>query len=84
MKITAAKVFVCCPGRNFVTLKIHTDEGMFGLELQEGYRIVRQHTTTPLAIGEVFSTIWDARILITEQLIDYIRMTTVHAGASHI
>jgi len=49
-------------------------------ELQEGYRIVRQHTTTPLAIGEVFSTIWDARILITEQLIDYIRMTAVHGG----
>jgi mannonate dehydratase len=49
-------------------------------ELQEGYRIVRQHTTTPLAIGEVFNTIWDARILITEQLIDYIRMTAVHGG----
>ena len=31
MKITAAKVFVCCPGRNFVTLKIHTDEGVFGV-----------------------------------------------------
>ena len=49
-------------------------------ELQEGYRIVRQHTTTPLAIGEVLATIWDARILISEQLIDYIRMTVVHAG----
>ena len=31
MKITAAKVFVCCPGRNFVTLKIQTNEGIFGL-----------------------------------------------------
>src|SRR5262245_37887505 len=31
VKITAAKVFVCCPGRNFVTLKIQTDEGIFGL-----------------------------------------------------
>jgi mannonate dehydratase len=49
-------------------------------ELQEGFRIVRQHTTTPLAIGEVLSTVWDARILITEQLIDYIRMTVLHAG----
>jgi mannonate dehydratase len=49
-------------------------------ELQEGYRIVRRHTTTPLAIGEVLSTIWDARILISEQLIDYIRMTVVHGG----
>jgi mannonate dehydratase len=49
-------------------------------ELQEGFRIVRQHTTTPLALGEVFSSIYDAHILITEQLIDYIRMTVVHAG----
>ena len=31
MKITDAKVFVCCPGRNFVTLKITTDEGLYGL-----------------------------------------------------
>src|SRR5438477_8298372 len=31
MKIKDAKVFVCSPGRNFVTLKISTDEGMYGL-----------------------------------------------------
>jgi mannonate dehydratase len=49
-------------------------------ELQEGFRIVRQHSTTPLALGEVFNTIWDATTLITEQLIDYIRMATVHSG----
>src|SRR4029077_11336930 len=49
-------------------------------ELQEGFRIVRQHTTTPLALGEVFNTIWDATTIITEQLIDYIRMATVHGG----
>jgi mannonate dehydratase len=49
-------------------------------ELQEGFRIIRRHTTTPLAVGEVFNTVWDAHILITEQLIDYLRMTVVHAG----
>ncbi|MBM0236551.1 D-galactonate dehydratase family protein [Micromonospora sp. ATA32] len=49
-------------------------------ELQEGFRLIRQHTTTPLAVGEVFSTIWDASQLIREQLIDYIRTTVVHAG----
>jgi mannonate dehydratase len=49
-------------------------------ELQEAYRIIRQHTTTPLAIGEVFSSIWDAHLLISEQLIDYLRMTVVHGG----
>ena len=49
-------------------------------ELQEGFRIIRRHTTTPLAVGEVFNAVWDAHILITEQLIDYIRMTVVHGG----
>jgi len=54
-------------------------------ELQESFRIVRHHTTTPLALGEVFNSIWDAHILITEQLIDYIRMTIVHSGGiSHL
>lgn len=49
-------------------------------ELQEGFRWIRQHTTTPLAVGEVFNTIYDASTLFTEQLIDYIRMSVVHAG----
>ncbi|HET7135978.1 MAG TPA: bifunctional D-altronate/D-mannonate dehydratase, partial [Casimicrobiaceae bacterium] len=31
MKITAARVIVTCPGRNFVTLKVETDEGLYGL-----------------------------------------------------
>lgn len=31
MIITSAKVFVCSPGRNFVTLKIETDAWMYGL-----------------------------------------------------
>jgi mannonate dehydratase len=49
-------------------------------ELQEGFRLIRQHTTTPLAVGEVFNTIFDCAQLIREQLIDYIRATVVHAG----
>jgi mannonate dehydratase len=49
-------------------------------ELQEGFRLIRKHTTTPLAVGEVFNSVWDAHILITEQLIDYLRMTVVHGG----
>ena len=31
MKITSAKVIVCSPGRNFVTLKIETEGGVHGL-----------------------------------------------------
>lgn len=49
-------------------------------ENQENFRLIRQHTTTPLAVGEIFNTIWDAKQLIEEQLIDYIRATVVHAG----
>src|ERR1700723_1693974 len=31
MKIVDAKVIVCCPGRNFVTLKLTTEDGVDGL-----------------------------------------------------
>src|SRR2546430_11426532 len=31
MKIVDAKVIVCCPGRNFVTLKVMTEDGVYGL-----------------------------------------------------
>src|SRR5215471_8255398 len=49
-------------------------------ELQSALRLIRQHTTTPLAIGEVFNTIFDCQQLIEEQLIDFIRTSVVHAG----
>jgi mannonate dehydratase len=49
-------------------------------ELQESFRIIRQHTTTPLAVGEVFNSIYDCQTLIQEQLVDYIRASVVHAG----
>jgi len=54
-------------------------------ENQAGFRTIRQHTTTPLAVGEVFNSVWDAKQLLDEQLIDYIRTTIVHAGGvSHV
>lgn len=49
-------------------------------ENQEAFRLVRQHTTTPLAVGEIFNTIWDCKDLIQNQFIDYIRATIVGAG----
>ena len=54
-------------------------------ELQESFRLIRRHTTTPLAVGEVFNSIYDCQQLIQEQLIDYIRTAVVHAGGiSHV
>jgi mannonate dehydratase len=49
-------------------------------ENQEALRLVRRHTTTPLAIGEVFNTVWDYQALIREQLIDYVRGAVTHTG----
>jgi mannonate dehydratase len=49
-------------------------------ENQQALRLVRQHTTTPLAIGEIFNTIWDFQALISEQLIDYVRAASTHFG----
>ena len=55
-------------------------EDMVPAENQDTYKIIRQHTTTPLAIGEVFNTIWDTKELIENQLIDYCRMAVSHGG----
>ena len=49
-------------------------------EDQAAFQLIRQHTTTPLAVGEIFNSIWDCKALIENQLIDYIRATVVHAG----
>ena len=54
-------------------------------ELQDNLRLIRQHTTTPIAIGEVFNTIYDAEAILRGQLIDYVRTSVVHAGGlSHL
>ena len=49
-------------------------------ELQAGFELIRKHTTTPLAVGEVFNSIYDCQELLSKQLIDYIRMTVSHGG----
>ena len=54
-------------------------------ENQEALRLVRSHTTTPLAIGEVFNTVWDYQQIIREQLVDYVRSSVTHTGGiSHL
>ncbi|WP_263118626.1 D-mannonate dehydratase ManD [Cellulomonas sp. RIT-PI-Y] len=49
-------------------------------ENQAALRLVRQHSTTPLAIGEVFNTVFDYQTLIDEHLIDYVRSAVTHFG----
>lgn len=67
-------------GRSLEPFRMFWLEDAVPAENQEGFRIVRQHTVTPIALGEVFNTVYDCKDLIEEQLIDYIRTTVVHAG----
>jgi mannonate dehydratase len=67
-------------GKDLEPYRLFWMEDAVPAELQEGFRLIRQHTTTPIAVGEVFSSIYDCQQLITEQLIDYIRTTIVHGG----
>jgi mannonate dehydratase len=67
-------------GKDLEPFRLFWLEDAIPAELQEGFRTIRQHTTQPLAVGEVFNTIYDCHQLITEQLIDFIRVTSVHAG----
>ena len=72
-------------GKNLEPFHLFWLEDPVPAELQESFRLIRQHTTTPLAVGEVFNSIYDCRQLIQEQLIDYIRTAVVHAGGiSHL
>jgi L-alanine-DL-glutamate epimerase and related enzymes of enolase superfamily len=49
-------------------------------ENQKSFELIRKHSVTALAVGEVFNSIWDCKHLIENQLIDYIRTTIVHGG----
>jgi mannonate dehydratase len=49
-------------------------------EHKASFHIIRQHSTTPLAMGELFHSRWEALPLISEQLIDFIRCDIGHIG----
>jgi mannonate dehydratase len=67
-------------GRDLEPFDLFWLEDCTPVDNQESLRLVRQHTLTPLAIGEVLSTVWDFKTLIQEQLIDYVRASVTHAG----
>jgi len=69
-----------CFGKSLEPYHLFWLEDAVSAELQESFRLIRRHTTTPLAVGEVFNSIYDCEQLIKEQLIDYIRTAVVHGG----
>jgi mannonate dehydratase len=73
--IEAARV-----GKSLEPYRLFWMEDPTPAELQEAFRLIRRHTVTPIAVGEVFNSIFDCQQLVQEQLVDYIRATVVHAG----
>lgn len=67
-------------GKSLEPFRLFWMEDATPAEDQRAFRLIRQHTVTPLAVGEIFNSIWDCKALLEEQLIDYIRATVVHAG----
>jgi len=67
-------------GKDLESFRLFWLEDAVPAENQAGFRLIRQNTVTPLAVGEIFNTIWDCKQLLEEQLIDYIRTSIVHAG----
>lgn len=67
-------------GKDLEPVRLFWLEDVTPGENQEALRLVRQHTTTPLAIGEVFNTIWDCMGFISGQYIDFVRTSVMHAG----
>ena len=49
-------------------------------EDQDALKLLRQHSTVPIAIGEVFNSIYDCNKLIEQNLIDFIRVAVTYAG----
>jgi len=49
-------------------------------ENQDALKLLRQHSTVPIAIGEVFNSPWDCNKLIENELIDFIRVAVTYAG----
>ncbi|MGJ8679525.1 D-mannonate dehydratase ManD [Paraglaciecola sp.] len=49
-------------------------------EDQSALKLIRQHSTIPIAIGEVFNSLWDCKQMIQDELIDFIRISATYAG----
>jgi mannonate dehydratase len=49
-------------------------------ENTDAFRELRQATTAPLAMGELFTTPWEMRPLVEERLVDFLRVDLAHVG----
>ena len=67
-------------GRELEQYRPYFIEDPLRCENPQSYRVVRQHVSCPLAIGEQFATKWEFRQLIEEELMDYARIDLCIVG----
>jgi len=75
MPIQAARL-----ARELEPYKLMFLEDPIGPEHADSMKIVRQASTTPIAIGEVISSIHQILPMVTAQTIDYMRCSPIHIG----
>lgn len=46
----------------------------------DSFRLIRQQSSIPIAMGEIYTGQWDGLGLVTEHLVDYVRHDLVHCG----
>ncbi len=67
-------------GRELEPLDPFFIEDPLRCENPQSYRLIRQHVSAPLAVGEQLSTKWEFRQLIEEELVDYARLDLCIVG----
>jgi len=56
------------------------EHGPLRPEFKESFRLIREHSTTPIAMGELLNSLWNCLPLIKEQWIGYMRCDLGHIG----
>jgi mannonate dehydratase len=49
-------------------------------ENPDGFETIREHSTTPLAMGELFTNPWEMLPLVERELVDFVRVDLAHVG----
>jgi len=49
-------------------------------ENPDGFETIREHATTPLAMGELFTNPWEMLPLVERELVDFVRVDLAHVG----
>lgn len=67
-------------GKSVEDLGLYWLEDVTPVENVESLKLVRQHTSVPLAVGEVVNSFYDYLPLLREQQIDFVRSAVTHVG----